>query len=153
MGALVNDIGAWVAIFVGITVIIGGLYGFGVWVRRSLRHVITEDVAPALAHLHKCMENLGKEASANALTAARQAREAREQAAEARSQASQARDAVLEHAAIMRTHIEQDEASFAAITAWRAAVDDWRAGTDIALRNIQQAQVPLVEEPAVGRLR
>lgn len=57
LAALVDDVGAWVAIGVGITVIIGGMYGVGRFVRRQLRQVVTIDIKPALDKLHGCMSS------------------------------------------------------------------------------------------------
>lgn len=55
--------------------------------------------------------------------------------AEATHEARQVRD---EH----REHMRTEDAMAAESAAWRARVDEWQAATDIALRNLQQAQVP-----------
>lgn len=140
MASFHEDLGAWVAIIVGLLTIFGAIIAVAHWMRRQLRDAIYEDISQPLSHLHKCVERLGGEAASNAK--------------EAQTAAKNAQNAVVEQTAIMRDHfdrfedhVKEDQRSFDEARRWREIVDIWRAGVDIALRNIQQGQAPHDESP------
>lgn len=130
MGALVDDISAWVWLLAGVVAVIGGIYGASKWFKAQFRHAVTDTVTPLLGpisadinHLHDCLEALGADAIANAKDAAAAANEARDAAADAK--------------ALVDQHTVDDNANF-------AMIQEWRDQTDLVLRNIQQAQTPHV---------
>ncbi len=116
MSALVDTISAWVWIAAGCVAIIAGIYGAVKWARKQLKDVVVTDIQPSLEHLHDCVERITAAVATQADAAVDAAAKAQEEATKARSAADEAQAAV-EH------------------------ITEWQATVDLALRNIQQAQI------------
>lgn len=121
MAALVDDIGAWVAIAVGLCVVLGSFYGATKWARKQLKDAVTDDVKPSLEHLHDCVERITAAVAVQADAAASAAADAQYAARKAQEAADEAKDAV-QH------------------------ITEWQAKVDIDLKNIQQMRVTFPEQ-------
>ena len=149
IGAVVDQVSAWVWLGAGVVAVLTGIYSAARWFKTQFRDAVTETVGPLLdpirvdlGHVHDCVERIGKDAVANAQAAttaaidAKTAASAAALAAEgAKTAASEARAAVAAHAVSMEEHIAADAESF-------EQNHEWQSSAGEALRDIQRHQHP-----------